>query len=145
MTQLNTRQVFLIAIAIGLAGLAGVLHLALYEPHCDCSPGEFAVRSIESIQRAQGQFHDSQKRYATLKELGQAKLIGPVLATGEKQGYRYSLSVTKDAYSLSAEPKRKGPERPHFWSSDKGPIHFSDGPANSESPVLPERVKTAKK
>lgn len=66
-----------------------------------------ALKSIQILNTAQVQYNSQFGRYArSLNELGPsaANLISPDLASGEKWGYRFTMTGTPTGYTISAVP-----------------------------------------
>jgi hypothetical protein len=70
--------------------------------------------------------------------------IDPVLASGEKLGYKFTYSPqstkgdgTVDAYQIFADPVPGKPYRHHFFVDETGVFRMSEGsPANTSSAVI---------
>ena len=96
-----------------------------------------AVREIRAIHSAQVQYYSMYGKYAaTLAELGPqaADLISKSLATGEKDGYVFTLAATTKGYTINANPKVYNTTgRRTFYSDDTLTIHqnVSQEPANA--------------
>jgi len=106
------------------------------------------VREVQTIGQAQTQYQSQFGRYAgTLTELGPAvgkspgpqtaNLIPASLASGEKDGYLFALTLTPVGYSVNATPKIfEGTGRRTFYLDQDGTVHQNWGqePARSDSP-----------
>lgn len=53
-----------------------------------------AIYSLRTISAAEMTYQSQYQRYGTLEELGAARLIDPKLASGTKNGYRFTLELT---------------------------------------------------
>jgi type IV pilus assembly protein PilA len=99
-----------------------------------------ALQAIKTIHTGQVQFYSEYGRYATsLTELGPpasghatasaADLIGNDLASGEKQGYRFTVTGTAGGYVVNANPVVYGTSGDKsFFSDQTMTIHENDGP-----------------
>ena len=115
------------------------------------SAHEMAVaREIQTINTAQAQYMSQFGRYATsLAELGPptsggpgpqaADLIPASLASGEKDGYLFTLNGTPQGYTINANPKVFNTSgRRTFYADQNMIVHqnWSAEPANVSSPEL---------
>jgi prepilin-type N-terminal cleavage/methylation domain-containing protein len=92
-----------------------------------------ALQAIKTIHTGQVQFYSEYGRYATsLTELGPpaaADLIGNDLASGEKQGYRFTVTGNAGGYVVNANPVVYGTSGDKsFFSDQTMTIHENDGP-----------------
>jgi type IV pilus assembly protein PilA len=108
------------------------------------------IREIQTIHQAQTQYLSQFGKYATtLAELGPpasggpgpqaADLIPNSLASGEKDGYIFTLTATPQGYTVNANPKVYNSTGRRTFYSDQGmSIHqnWSQEPANASSPEL---------
>jgi type IV pilus assembly protein PilA len=108
------------------------------------------IREIQTILQAQTQYSSQFGKYAsTLVELGPpasgaggtsaANLIPASLASGEKDGYLFTLTSTPGGFEVNANPKVFGSTgRRTFYSDESGLIHQNWGqePATVQSPEL---------
>jgi hypothetical protein len=110
----------------------------------------FVVREIQTINTAQAQYKSQFGEFASsLTELGPpvsgrvgrsaADLIPGTLASGDKDGYTFTLIATPSSYSLNVNPRvynRTG--RRAFYSDQNMIIHqnWSAEPAKASSPEL---------
>ena len=89
-----------------------------------------ALSSIRTIQTAQQQYYSKYGKYATsLTELGPltagaggpaaADLIDSTLASGEKGGYKFTLSPNADGYMINANPVAFGVSGSRTFYSDQ--------------------------
>ncbi len=106
------------------------------------------VREIQTITSMETQYMSQFGRYATtLAELGPptsggpgpqaADLIPGSLATGDKDGYTFTLAATPQGYTLNANPKAyNSTGRRTFYVDQSMVIHqnWSAEPANASSP-----------
>jgi type IV pilus assembly protein PilA len=139
---------WLVVIAILLVVFA---IMACETGHDQVNAGEmFVVREIQTINTAQAQYRSQFDKFAaSLTELGPpasgrvgpsaADLIPATLASGEKDGYTFSLTATPSGYSLNVNPRvynRTG--RRTFYCDQNMIIHqnWSAEPANASSPEL---------
>ena len=153
---MKTRNVVL----LGLLGVAlflfvpGLVIVAVVVPRFAASRMAVyeigAVREIRAIHSAQVQYYSLYGKYAaTLDELGPpasgpagpqaADLISKSLASGEKDGYVFTLAATTKGYAINASPKVYNTTgRRTFYSDDTFTIHqnVSQEPANASSPEM---------
>jgi type IV pilus assembly protein PilA len=108
------------------------------------------IREIQTIHQAQTQYVSQFGDYAaTLAELGPpangavgpraAYLIPASLASGEKDGYIFTMTTTATGYVVSANPKVFGTTgRRTFYLDQDGIVHQNWGqePATVNSPEL---------
>ncbi|MGE0706514.1 MAG: hypothetical protein AB7N76_17670 [Planctomycetota bacterium] len=98
-----------------------------------------AIGALRTLSSAQVLFREGDKDgngahdyAATLAALGAAQLIDPVLAKGEKQGYRFALARWREAPGLAwratASPLDPSQGRRHFAIDQRGVIHESERP-----------------
>jgi type IV pilus assembly protein PilA len=97
-----------------------------------------AISSIRTLQTAEQQYLADHGRYvATLTEL--AGYIGPDLAGGEKDGYRFSISSENGGYAISAVPISPAITGTRsFYSDQTMVIRENQGPgqAGADSPLF---------
>jgi len=108
------------------------------------------VREVQTIHQAQMQYMSQFGRYAaTLAELGPptsgtagpnaANLIPSSLASGEKDGYMFTLTITPAGYAVNANPRVfGGTGRRTFYLDQDGTVHQNWGqePATADSPEI---------
>jgi prepilin-type N-terminal cleavage/methylation domain-containing protein len=108
------------------------------------------VREVQTIHQAQVQYHSQFGDYAsTLAQLGppengvpgpqSAKLIPASLSSGEKNGYRFSLTKTPAGFQVNANPRVFGKDgRRTFYIDEDGIVHqnWSSEPATAQSPEV---------
>jgi prepilin-type N-terminal cleavage/methylation domain-containing protein len=108
------------------------------------------LREVQTIGQAEIQYASLFGKYAaTLAELGPpatgiagpqaAELIPGKLASGEKNGYLYTLTLTSTGFAVSASPKEFGNTgRRTFYLDQSGVVHQNWGrePATANSPEL---------
>jgi type IV pilus assembly protein PilA len=108
------------------------------------------VREIQTVNTAQAQFMSQFGRYAaSMAELGPpasggpgpsgADLIPSSLASGDKDGYTFTLSATPGGYNLNVNPKVfNSSGRRTFFSDQNMIIHqnWTAEAANASSPEL---------
>jgi type IV pilus assembly protein PilA len=106
------------------------------------------IRELQTINTMQVQYMSQFQRFATtLAELGPppsggpgpqaADLIPASLASGDKDGYTFTLTATPSGYTLNANPKRFNTDgRRTFYTDQNGQIHqnWSAEAANASSP-----------
>lgn len=64
-----------------------------------------AIHSVRTIALAEAEFQSAYNKFGTLEELRVHNMLEPKLATGEKNGYQFSVSVTSpDAFEVNAVP-----------------------------------------
>lgn len=111
-----------------------------------------AVKLITTIQTAQVQYYSSYNRFAaSMQELGPpaggaegpsaAGLIERDLATGEKAGYRFTLTPTPAGYTINAVPTQYGTSGTKTYFSDQGigiHQHIGPEPATANDPLMGE-------
>jgi type IV pilus assembly protein PilA len=144
----KTRNVVL----LGLLGVAlflfipGVVIVAIVVPKLVSSRMNaletVAIHDIRTIHMAQVQYFSQYGKYAaTLAELGPpaSDLISKNLASGEKDGYVFTLAATATGYTINASPKvYNNNGRRSFYSDETLLIRqsWSQEPANASSPEL---------
>jgi type IV pilus assembly protein PilA len=108
------------------------------------------IREIQTIHQAETQYQSQFGRFATtLNELGPptsggpgpqaADLIPASLASGEKDGYTFTLTATPQGYTVNANPKvYNSTGRRTFFSDQAMTIHqnWTAEAANASSPEL---------
>jgi len=109
------------------------------------------IQEIGAIHKGQTQYYAQFGRFAeNLAQLGPspnaqadgpaaANLLPAELAKGEKNGYRYTLQLTKEGYQINANPLAYGNTgRRTFYSDQTMIIHQNWGqePATAQSPEL---------
>lgn len=104
------------------------------------------IREMQTIHQAQLQYYSQFGRYAaSLADLGPKRngqgsgLIPATLASGQKNGYVYTLAGGADTFSVSAVPKTFDVTGTRTFYIDQGGIvHFNRGtePANENSPEI---------
>lgn len=107
----------------------------------------FTINALNTISGAQATFKSSNPTFATLQQLRDAGLIDSVLATGEKYGYVFSITlVTRTpgktpGFQVSAVPRRYGRTgRRSFYLDESGVIRGADrqgAPANADDLPIP--------
>ena len=111
-----------------------------------------ALKAITTIHTAEVQYYSSYNRFAaSLQELGPpvsgaegpsaAGLVERDLASGEKGGYKYTLTATPTGYAISAVPIHFGTDGSKTFYSDQGMgIHYHNGqePATPNDPLQGE-------
>lgn len=109
-----------------------------------------AIGAIKAIHEAQTQYYSQYGRYATsLTELGPptngqpgpsaADLLHEDMATGVKQGYKFTVAATPTGYTINAAPvSYGGTGRRTFYSDQSMSIRQNSGqePAGPSSPEL---------
>ncbi len=108
------------------------------------------IREIQTIHQAQIQYQSQFGKYAsTLVELGPpasgaagpaaADLIPANLASGEKDGYVFTIFATTSGFAIHANPRVFGSSgRRTFYLDENGAIHQNWGqePATASSPEI---------
>jgi len=106
------------------------------------------MREVQTIQQAQVQYLSQFGEYATsLAQLGppinavsgpqEAKLIPASLASGDKNGYFFTMSRTNSGFAVHANPKVFGRDgRRTFYIDEDGVVrqNWGEGPADTTSP-----------
>jgi type IV pilus assembly protein PilA len=106
-----------------------------------------ALKAIQSIHTAQVQYASQFGRFATsLAELGPpasgqpnvaaSDLIPSDLATGEKQGYRFTLTGNQAGYTINAIPVAYGTTGSRTFFSDQSMVvreNYGQEPATAQS------------
>ena len=107
-----------------------------------------AIRTIHTLHAAELQYYSQYARYAvSLEELGPprggppgpnaAKLISADLASGQKGGYRFRLTVEPEGYAVHAEPVKFGSDGSRTFYSDQTMVvqeNRGPEPATANSP-----------
>ncbi len=142
----------LVELLIVLAIIAVILSIAipnLISAHTNASE-TVVIREIQTIHQAQLQYLSQFGEYAaTLAELGPpasgvagphaAKLIPASLASGEKNGYVFTLAKTPSGFAANANPKVFGRNgRRTFYIDQDGVVHQNWGSesATENSPEI---------
>lgn len=113
-----------------------------------------AVKAITTIHTAQVQYYSNYNRFATsLQELGPpasgaagpnaADLIERDLASGDKGGYKFTLTATPTGYAISAVPDQYGTSGSKTYFSDQGMgihQHIGQEPATVNDPLIGENT-----
>ena len=108
------------------------------------------IREVQTIHQAQVQYVSQFGRYAAkLSELGPpstgpagpnaANLIPANLASGEKDGYIFTLTLTTMGYAVHASPRVFGSTgRRTFYLDQNGTVHqnWGEEPASAGSPEI---------
>ncbi len=115
-----------------------------------------AMKAISTIHTAEVQYYSSYNRFAaSLQELGPpasgadgpsaAGLIERDLASGEKGGYKYTLTVTPTGYAISAVPIHYGTDGSKTFYSDEGMglhVHNGQEPATANDQLQGQSAPT---
>jgi len=132
--------VFTILAAMALAAFVFPKLIMIDRAPWRYAPETAALKAIQTLNTAQVQYKSQFGRFATsLTELGPptsgtanasaADLISSDLASGEKQGYHFTLTGTPGEYSISAMPKVFGsPGSRTFYSDQTLVIRENYGP-----------------
>lgn len=91
-----------------------------------------AIATLRTVSSAEATYQSIFQKFGTLEELASENLIDPALATGLKNGYRFSLEITKsednlEGFDLVAVPEtyqRSG--RRSFFVDESGVIRGGD-------------------
>lgn len=100
------------------------------------------IREVQTIHQAQIQYSSQFGKYAgTIAELGPsgANLVPESLASGEKNGYLFTMTSRLGGYAVHANPKVFGSTgRRTFYLDESGVVHQNWGsePATNSSPEL---------
>ena len=115
-----------------------------------------ALKAIQTINTVQVQYNSTYGRFATsLAELGPptsgtanasaADLISADLASGEKQGYKFTLAGTPTGYTISAVPTAFGSTGSRTFFSDQTLVireNYGQEPATANSREVGSAAKT---
>jgi hypothetical protein len=120
--------------------------------HAQITPGtvneRFAATAVQSLHSAEYTYISTAGGvYGNLQQLAGLGLIDPVLATGEKYGYRFTVTVipyhsskTGASFYISAVPQRYGKTGKHsFYIDEIGVLRGEDhngAPATTQDPVV---------
>jgi len=150
----NTRHICRFAV-IGLLVVIAIFLISL--PRGCKTTGDrmnatevLAIREIKVLQQAQAQYIARFNKYAsTLAELGPpssgkpgpkaADLIPASLASGDKDGYLFTLKLTQQGYAINANPKVYPTLGQRTFYSDQTMVirqNWAAEPANVSSPAL---------
>jgi type IV pilus assembly protein PilA len=147
----TTRGFSFVELLVVLAVIAIVLSVAIPQITKFRLNGveTMVAKEMQTIGTAQVQYHSQFGHFApSLAALGPparggvegpdaAQLLPGSLASGEKNGYLYTLAVTPSGYSLNANPKVFGTSgRRTFYLDQDGIVHqnWGQAPATVESP-----------
>lgn len=107
----------------------------------------FTINALNTINGAQATFKSFNTTFATLQQLRDEDLIDPVLATGEKYGYVFSVTLVTNpsnqstGFQVLAVPQRYGRSgRRSFYLDESGVIRGADrqgAPANADDLPIP--------
>jgi len=109
-----------------------------------------AIQAIKTLHAAQIQYYSQYQRFATtLLELGPpasgadspaaAGLIEHDLASGEKQGYKFTMTGNPSGYQINAAPDAFGTTGSRTFFSDQTMVvhqNYGPEPATANSPEL---------
>lgn len=109
-----------------------------------------ALQAIKALHQAETMYYSQYGKYATtLAELGPptggapgpqaSDLIQEDLASGEKQGYKFTITATPGGYVINASPIAFGNTGSRtFWSDQSMAIrqNFGQEPATANSPLF---------
>jgi hypothetical protein len=114
-------------------------HGVVKAPH----PSMAALKWIVMIHTAEAEYHYDNERFATsLQELGPsgANMIERDLASGARDGYKFTLTGTPAGYAISAVPVQRGVSSRTYFSDQSMRIHVHIGPgtASADDPTLGE-------
>jgi len=104
---------------------------------CDCGGADVDCGALteldedELIDGPLGAAPPSSGDWVPLTELGAAGLIDPVLASGEKQGYRFRLEDTGSGWVAVAEPTEPGVTGHRRFAVDESGRLYEEGPLPS--------------
>jgi len=122
------------------------------------APETAALKAIQTVNTAQVRYKSQFGRFATsLTELGPptsgtanasaADLISSDLASGEKQGYRFTLKPIPTGYTVTAIPIASRSPRPRTFFSDQSLIireNYGPEPATVNSREVGQALSPAK-
>jgi hypothetical protein len=106
------------------------------------APGTLPLKWIVTIHTAEAEYHFDNNRFATsLQELGPsgANMMDRDLASGEKGGYRFTLTGTSAGYAISAVSEQYGGTGNRTYFSDQSTrihVHSGPEPATVNDPLL---------
>jgi len=109
-----------------------------------------AIQAIKTLHAAQIQYYSTYQRFATtLIELGPpssgadspsaAGLIERDMASGEKQGYKFTMTGNANGYQINAAPMTYGTTGTRTFFSDQTMVvhqNYGPEPATANSPEL---------
>jgi type IV pilus assembly protein PilA len=104
-----------------------------------------AIHTLRTVSAAEATYQSLFQRYGTLQELASEQLIDPALSGGLKNGYKFSLEITKNAdnlegYNLVGVPLTyQSTGRRSFFINETGVIRAADaqgGPSTEFDPPL---------
>jgi hypothetical protein len=127
------------AMRIALCCAFMILVAACNRTGCKASPGLIAITTITHIHVAETRADTETGRYLRWTDLCRRypDLIPPELWRGSR-GYKYTVVVTQEGYTIRADPMPDGGGRRSFHSDDSGVIRQSWGPSpvDGNSPIL---------
>lgn len=104
-----------------------------------------AIHSIRQISSAEAEYYGHFQKYATMDELAAHDLIDPAVASGTKNGYRFSLELTSnypdpDGFEVIGVPiTYQSTGKRSFYTDETAVIRGSDnqgGPSSKLDPPL---------
>ena len=126
----------------GIVAAVGILALSA----CGASSSRLnaleltAILDLRSIEAAQLQYSAQNGRFAVnLSELRAADFIPASLASGEKDGFKFTMTATPNGFTINASPKKYGETgRRSFYSDETTVIrqNWANAPASASSPEL---------
>jgi hypothetical protein len=141
--------IFTILAAIALAAFVFPKLIMIDRAPWRYAPETAALKAIQTLNTAQVQYKSQFGRFATsLTELGPAAgLITPDLASGEKQGYRFTLKPIPTGYTVTAVPIASRSPRSRTFFSDQSLVireNYGHEPATVNSREVGQALSPAK-
>ena len=121
-----------IVAALLIAVFGSILFAMLYHPPHSEGGATVAIGTLRTLAVVQSQFReedleqDGHLDFATsLAELSQAGLIDPVIGSGTRSGYVFSLSGSTDEWECSATPLSSSSDKWNFIICTDGMVRYA--------------------
>jgi prepilin-type N-terminal cleavage/methylation domain-containing protein len=99
-----------------------------------------AIQSLRTIVTAEHLYEIKNKTYADLADLGSGGMIDSTVASGNKSGYTFTLTLAPGGkkFTCTATPQDQPTLLDHFFVDETGIIRFNTGaPADATSQPIP--------
>ncbi|MEW6126643.1 MAG: prepilin-type N-terminal cleavage/methylation domain-containing protein [Acidobacteriota bacterium] len=102
--------------------------------------GASAIQTLKVFGSGQILYERKYAGYGTLAQLYSENIIDPIVATGTKSEYNFTLTVgpTGKTFTINANPQSFSAEGDFYFMDETGVIRSNRGaPANASSPPIP--------